>query len=217
MTYAFIRAGAIMALVALALPQTALANTMTFDSLEDGAGPGTLQPYIEDGISATASGGTLGYMVPGSLHLDDSGTPFANRVSFTMAGLFDFISLDLLGLGSSYEIDGILSAYDNVLFEGFRGGLQVATLLFSTGTINPETFVITNASLGGGFVGLDEFRITNLQPTLIDDTHQCRDQPCGHVSVDNLTLSPVPVPAALPMLLGGIGLLGVIGLRRRRA
>lgn len=30
-------------------------------------------------------------------------------------------------------------------------------------------------------------------------------------------LSPIPVPAALPLLLGGLGMLGLVGMRRRRS
>ena len=37
----------------------------------------------------------------------------------------------------------------------------------------------------------------------------------GSGALDNLTIAAVPVPAALPMLLGGLGLFGVMGWRRK--
>ncbi len=39
----------------------------------------------------------------------------------------------------------------------------------------------------------------------------------GSGGVDSLVLAPVPVPAALPLMGAGLGALGLIGLRRRKA
>lgn len=217
-----IRIAGALAVAALAFPGAPLAAMMTFSGLGNGSGPGTTQPYVENGISATTPGsGTLGYAGgPGAAHLDDSGTSFASTIAFTMASPFDFVSLDLMGFGTSYTNGTDNIAYDNVLFEGYRGGTLVAQKTFSTG-ITSGTFDITSADLGAGFVDLEEFRIASVQPSSLKPDFSC-GAPCGHFSVDNLTLSttplrPVPLPAALPMLLIGIGTLMAagVGLRAR--
>ena len=69
------------------------AATVTFD------GMGWLasgEPWVEDGITTTGIGGTLGYHgLPGEAHLDDGGTHFASAITFTMDGRFDAIGFDI--------------------------------------------------------------------------------------------------------------------------
>lgn len=203
----------ILAAAILALPAAPLAATMSFAGLGDGAGPGTALPYVEDGISATPTdAGTLGYEgASGAAHLDAFGTPFTSGIAFTMASPFDFVSLDVTGFDPAWVGVPPSTPFDNVKFEGFRGGSLVDEAFFSTGN-SAGTFHVSLADLGGGFVGLDELRVINLDPTTLAI---CSGAPCLHVDIDNLTLSPVPLPTTLPMLLAAIVTLVAGGTRLR--
>ena len=83
---------------------------------------------------------------------------------------------------------------------------------------SPDPYLV---SLGGLFSNLSSLAISILDP----DYAFYRSQPgvvfaggcapCSHFNVDNVTLSPVPLPAGLPLFLSGLGLLAVIARRRR--
>ena len=91
---------AVLTALAASSAQTATANTVTFEGLEELLIPaGT--PWIEDGITAAGDPGRhLGsFANPGSAHLDDSGTVMTSFMDFTMPQRFRPIRLDILDPG----------------------------------------------------------------------------------------------------------------------
>ena len=226
---------AALALAATALPAAARTVTLTFDSvpryedvyedLEDGV----LTPVVEKGFhirNADGMGAATNlayYNAAGTIHLDDSGTDFARAVSFDAGGLrFSALSSVVIGLGQEAFIindEGETVGpvpYDNLRFEGFRDGALVATSDRSTGAAGGVfTFL-----LGADFADLDRLTITNIGPFgQYWEGHEldCMDAPCGHVNLDSLTLdvAAVPLPAALPLAVAGLGALATLRRRRR--
>lgn len=196
--------------------------TLIFDDVSDLGGSAT-GPYqlTEQGISYSVWPESHGSA--GAIHLDDAGTGYQSAVTFTGTDRFDVVSLDVEGLGQSLYVydeiwDGTPLAYDNVLFEGLRGGEVVASLLWSTGLSRGWQ----NLAFDNAFSDLDSFLIRALVPDLsvLPDQTECIDYPCGHFNIDNLTLdvapAPVPLPAGLPLLLGGYGML-ILGAMRQRS
>ena len=203
-------------LSALAIP--ALSATMTFSDLN-------LDPfahtYAEDGMLASGNG-DMGLYNPSALHIDDSGTTAPSRVSFSMASNFDAVSFLLDPVAFHFAVfhdDRTITqpTYLNVLVEGFRDGGLVSSMMMDMGA-SPDPYLV---SLGGLFSNLSSLAISILDP----DYAFYRSQPgvvfaggcapCSHFNVDNVTLSPVPLPAGLPLFLSGLGLLAVIARRRR--
>lgn len=206
------------ALASLALAAPAGAVTLTFDSLPQGPGlfPATI---IEQGVTISAdpaSDGLLWEINPGTIHLDDGGTANTAWVTFATGGIFSARSMDAIGLSmASFVDDGeevTPVPYDNVLVQGFLNGAEVAAARYSTGLAGgPAAF-----AFGAGFAGIDLLRISAVTSAGQDWQGlpiQCGDAPCGHFEIDAVTLAPVPLPAALPALLAGLGALAAIGRR----
>jgi len=127
----------------------------------------------------------------------------------------------------------ILGAYNfnNNRLQGVAGGntgIQSTTLVFSTGlksfgmtlggmTLAESAKVLVNgiqaATIAGGttFFGLTS-NLPIYSITFVDGTKPVSNT---QFNIDNLRLAAVPVAAGLPMLLGGLGLLGALGRRRR--
>ncbi len=118
-------------------------------------------------------------------------------------------------------------AFDGLLYGlyGYRGDTVVASYEF--GASQPTGRI----SLPDGFSYLDAiyfdlpFKVDHpgidTGPPLTSNTLWCEWDTCTHFEVTkmNVTLAtPIPLPAALPLLAAGLGSLGLIGaLRRRRA
>lgn len=197
-------------IVLLAAP--ASATVMTFkDLLPVSTDNGD---YRENGITAS-SAGELGYFdLPGAAHLDDSGTSIAKFVSFTMSSRFSAIGFDILPLGTEFCAAGGSGAcndpYENVLIQGFRDGALVAEDAFFGGE-SPSTYLFSS-----DYLNLDQLIIGALLPNTAVIGGFCDGLPCGHFNIDNVELSAVPLPAALPLFSAALGLLGFLGWRRRR-
>lgn len=185
------------------------ATVVTFDDLAGDFDPPPI--YTEGGVSV--SGAPAYYDTPGVVHLDDAGTSLTSSILIYTGRLFAAIGLDVIGLGQeSYIIGGdgdpLSVAHDNVLFQGYRAGAQVAELRFSTG-LEPGT---TWLALGAGFGQIDALRISAV--TQLPDGTFCAGVPCGHFEIDNVTIAPVPLPAAGLLLTAALG--GVAAARSRR-
>ena len=193
----------------LASTCAASAATITFSALPDEGALAT--SYTENGITATASSGTLGwYTAPGSAHVDDSGTGFTSDITFTTGGTFDATSFTLTSLG--YNFLGTASTVsDNILVSGYVGGSLVAGANY---TLSAVAGTLQTILLGSAFSAIDAFTISLLYPR---NAPNC-DAPCGHFDLDSVTLdtgpAPVPLPPAAPLM--GAAVLGLFALRRRR-
>jgi len=150
---------------------------MTFTNLPDEGAD--IHNWIEDGITATATGGVLGYFdTPGTAHLDDSGSSFASRIAFTTTGTFDPVSLDLMAMDSSYYKDDgngnlVYTPYDNVLVRGLRNGVMVASGAFFLGPPGTTTHLFDSS-----FSAIDRLIIGALFPADFGPDDFC-DSPCA--------------------------------------
>lgn len=219
-------------------PGDAAAATMTFTGIHAGCGaaPEVFQGHVEDNIVATPRGfGTMAAAgTPGVGHMDDGGTGCARSADFelfALAGLlpdgtafsfdrrrFDAASVQMRPFATAFCAPGrdeaeffCGDAYENVRWEGFRDEVLVASHTFFVGTGAPYLL-----SFGDLFRNLSSLRLTALLPV---EGGRCDDSPCGHFEIDDLVLtavglSPVPVPAALWLLLSALAGLGAM---RRRA
>ncbi|HQY43027.1 MAG TPA: hypothetical protein PK450_02520 [Paracoccaceae bacterium] len=187
------------------------AATMNFDTLPDEGA--MLSSYVENGITATSTGGTLAsYGSPGFAHIDDSGTGLTNGIDFTMGGLFDAVGFSLTSLGYNFW-DPPGPYTDNIVVTGFQGSSIVSTATFLLSDI---AGTVQSIMLGTGFTSLSKLRIELLYPV---NSAAC-DTPCGHFDLDSVTLNavgpaPVPLPASGLLLLGAGLAVGGLRLRRR--
>ncbi len=213
----FFRAVAAAGFAFLALP--ASSATMTFVNVNDVDASRT---YSEDGIVATTNYGFLGAYANGAIHFDDGGTAAPGAVRFSMASNFDAISflLDPIRFNFFVEFEDrtyLYPTYLNVLVQGFREGALVSNLTFNMGS-SPDPYLV---NLTGAFNNISSLVIGILTPDLnyykslpnVRYTDFC--VPCSHFNIDNVTLAPVPVPAGLPLLATGLGLLTFVARRRK--
>lgn len=203
----------------LALP----AQSMVLDFDE---GPvdwnGNRSEWAEDGFNFQNS---LEYLEGWWLNLhDDSGETTS---SFTRSdGLrFNMHGADLRGVSLLYEVVAAdiykaLPVYYSLT--GFREGQLVASVLQQV-----PVFEFSAQTWGNLFSNLDRFTISLLIPGGVSYMYGsstpgdlvCSDSWCGGLQVDNLEYSliaPVPLPASLPLLLAGLGGLGLIVRHRKR-
>ncbi|WP_347310395.1 hypothetical protein [Defluviimonas sp. SAOS-178_SWC] len=193
----------------LASTAAASAATISFSALPDEGALSTT--YTENGITATAGSGTLGwYTAPGTAHVDDAGTGFTSDITFTTGGIFDATSFTLTSLGYNFlNSPGTVS--DNILVAGYVGGSLVAGANY---TLSAVAGTVQTILLGSAFTAIDAFTISLLYPRTGRDC----DAPCGHFDLNSVTLdtgpAPVPLPPAAPLM--GAAVLGLFALRRRR-
>lgn len=197
----------------------AAAAVLSFNGVP-GGGDGCLAGNPE---SVTEAGFTIsncpGYWIaPGEVHLDDGGTGFRDSVDFSAPFRFRAESVTILGLGSAFTDQETWEpvAYENVLFEGFRDGVLVARQGHSTGILANSIHTVL---FGPDFAALDLLRISQVLPGAEDlarypDAY-CADSPCAHVSLLEIRLSPVPLPAGLPLLAAALMAFGFLARRRR--
>jgi hypothetical protein len=205
---------AIRAVFAALACSSAHAATMTFNELPQD--PSNFV-WVEDGITATSERWGLGTHGPaGTSHLDDSGAPFPRSITFTMPGLsFDAAGVDIFGARTAYCANAEETAcgdpYNNVLWQGFRDGALVAEASFYALDYSHFTF-------GSAFKDIDALFVRAMHPGSLGLPGYCSDAPCGHFSIDNVSLAPsaVPIPAAFPLFASALGLGGLFGYRRKR-
>ncbi len=188
------------ALIALALfvfsaPSKATATTITFDSLPYMV-VGQPLVYQESGYEVTpTTSASFGSFVGNGVHMDVCCGPFSSGINLSnIAGsLFSLSSLDLLFYsGASF----IPQDEHFISFTGYRNNSVVASLTGGSGL--PGTL-----NFGAAFSAIDRLLInTNIPATLATGFG-----PDLHFDVDNIvvnTIAPVPLPAGLWSLLGGL-------------
>lgn len=191
---------------------------MTFDNLVGGTYPSDV--YTENGITVVGNG-ELWYGASYAIHLDDFGSSAPSRITFTMGGAFNAISLDVVPASFFYYLCDPFDycaapTYDNVLIQGIRGGSVAASMLFNSSTVpwGGQTM-----GLGSGFFGIDALTVSVFLPASVTTgipagyTWGC-GLPCSDFEVDNVTLAPIPLPGALPLAAMGLGLLAMTARRR---
>jgi hypothetical protein len=175
----------------------------------------------EDGITAKATWGGLGsFTRPGMAHIDDGGSSYASGISFTTGGLFNASSVEIHALTSSYcsDWDNCGVPFDNVVVEGWREGLKIASEAFSMGA----DWSVSTYLFGSAFDVLDRLVIRAGWAPITADS-MCMDSPCAQFDIDNVTLtsaatiSAVPVPPSIVLLLSGIAAVFSVRLVRRSA
>ena len=185
--------------------------------------PDTDGPWIEEGVTVTPGPGDFGSSdFPDSAHFDDGGGPNTSLMTFTLNRPFRAVSLQALGMGSSYypdiescdfdTIPCVTAPYDNVVVAGFRNGVEIFSASFYAG----EPGVLTPFTVPAGAGVFDLLTVTNVSAVpsdVLDDF--CPDGDCGHFSLDSVVLAPVPLPAAGLLLLGGLAAVGAVGRSKR--
>jgi hypothetical protein len=138
----------------------------------------------------------------------NNGLVSSNNVAFNgFGGPASFFTADQSNFTlSSMFLTGAWNDLLDVLIEGYDNGNFVVNSLLTVSSLTATNFVFN-------WTGIDEVRIS---------TSGGVDNPLysgagTHVAIDNISIdgpSPVPVPAALPLLLSALG--GLVALRRRK-
>lgn len=202
--------GALFALgLMLAGPATA-ATVLQFDELTWARDPSL--PLSEGDYQVT---GTPMIGGVGALDVDIALGPFSDtyHVARTDGGLFSWLSLDVLPIGSTYQFPN--NPQTDLIISGYLGGV----LQGQTGGTSQNGAQIISATSGFGTIDLLEItgQMTPNALYMMDligyDVH---------FHIDNIALdavpspSPVPLPAGIGLLAGGLACLGLTRRPRRR-
>jgi len=193
-----------LAILAVTSSVSTLAHATVIDfeslALNNNAVNNTGSPYSEDGFSIAATTlsffGTLENRFTGSTALLNRIGKGVTILTNDMANPFSVQSIDLSELNGNRVAD--------VNFTGQVSGAGTVMQTFTLdGVFGNETFLF-NASFAN---------LTSLSWVQISPFHQ----------FDNIVLnegggvSPVPLPAALPLMAAGLGLMGFVGRRKKQA
>ena len=112
-------------------------------------------------------------------------------------------------------IDADPLPYDNLLVQGYRNNALVAEDTFysddlSTYFFDPKRFndldFLSITRLAPDYSVLDASVLLDYPGYFVEDRF-CQDQPCSVFSIDNVALTPVPLPASLPLFIIGLSAL----------
>lgn len=219
--------------IALTAGGFAEAATMTFE----GAGPvydySSTWEYSENGITAKVTGA---YANPASSSPENTSLVLGYldghlpiRATFTMETPFHAISFfgsngyraglscrntdDAIAAGGPDEVDcGLSDTYSLLSARGYRGDTLVAEQSFLHIPGMADTFDTAFNNL----TSLEIFTYVDIPNGDYITLNSCYD-PCMVAFVDNLTLAPVPLPGALPLLVTGAGAIAFAGRRRKKS
>lgn len=157
---------------------------------------------------------------------------------FEISGQFilDWLNLDLLEarpyqLSGSVDVEGVNRIHELVYLPPISiadlldrpGSSGMATFLdpflaFISGMVNVSTanVVTTPNSMAGSFMIMPVIHGSDFAELMGILGYESRDLPVDPVNFSlDVKVSAVPIPAALPLALSGLALLGLIGIRRR--
>lgn len=216
----------LLSAIALVVTQMgpAQAATMGFDNLSTFASDFTGKQYSENGIKAVGNGPLFEsyFRSTDQLYMADGGWGGPTAVTFTMGSLFNAISFDLTPSLFDYVIrntntGAVTSAtYANVRVAGFNSAGLAAELVFNMGTVlQQQTYVLgaAFANLTSLVIGFEYPKLGKVGRNLVAECVA----PCSRYRLDNVTLAPVPLPAALPLMLSALVGFAAIARRRRVA
>jgi hypothetical protein len=211
----------------LAQAGMAPAATMAFDNYDVATADYTARSYSEAGIKATGNAPVIEAFARGGIgkvYLADGGWGGPTKLTFTMDSMFNAVSFDLTAGIFDYLVTNTLrntskiSSFKNVLIQGFDETGLVASKAFNMGS---NVGVATTYALGAAFKNLSSL-VIGFTPTPSfsanalgpNRTGQCINLPCSRFRLDNVTLAPVPLPAALSMMLAALAGLAFVARRR---
>lgn len=206
--------------VSFATTVSAATTTIDFDLLTSDSTQLPLTMFVEDGytfgVSSSVSSAAIfdtncvGSACNGDTDLQPTGTGDGD-VSGNV--------LIIQEAGSNFPDDGAISG--NIVLT-FNSG--TAFRFTEVSAVDDGTFTFFGATGGMAEVLLGSIMIagdnqtgkTSFLSEIFNIGDMIRIHYSGSGGVDSLVLSPVPIPAAFPLLAGGLGLLGLMGWRRKR-
>src|SRR5690349_5105737 len=186
------------AFAVLALTQIASASTVNFGGTFSGTASASGSfPSISETFSGSGTDTTFGaFDISESANVDLSGLPTVNisggNVQFTFLPSLGGFTADFTGTGSASGPTATVSLNFNIV-SGLLAG-ETGTMS-GTGTFNSDT----------------NFLMVNYTGTINGD-----GTTLGFVGGPTVDVSSTPLPAALPMFLGGAGLIGLLARRRKQ-
>lgn len=214
---------------ALVLGLTAVGANAAVVVLDFGSQPGNYSPYQEDGYNVAAnsngtgsvqldnSGGQCPFSDPACMHVSGSnpGTAYVARQDGSMFDAFS-LAINFSGKGNTNYVEfdngpqDILLALGSSYASGVFTSAAMTTLVTGMITKNTDYFIdlaglaVANGQGAGFFTGIYELSIKSAGGG-------------ANVRVDNISVSAVPLPAGIVLLLGGLGALGALRRKRKAA
>ncbi len=136
-----------------------------------------------------------------------AGTSYANLMRTSIAGYGDGIQIDLTGLTAGHE-------YGFYVYTQGDNGSTGRSLDITANGKDVGTATQTNANTfieGDNYLYFTTFADSSGDIALDANTLN------GEADINGFQMMPVPEPTSLPLIAAGLGALGVVSLRRRRA